>query len=150
MFVLSFFFLTRQDTSYLFDPKEYSSDVIKPVKKFRNFKIGEHKCRKIFENLFQKPFTSVRPYFLRYPPTGKNLELDGYNKELGIAFEYQGIQHYKYTPFFHQTYTDFMDQQNRDLFKKNKCQELGIKLICIPDNMNEEKLTSFIMRCVKD
>ena len=45
--------------------------------------ISEKICRKYFEYLFNKPFNRIRPSWL------SELELDGYNEELNIAFEYQ-------------------------------------------------------------
>jgi hypothetical protein len=92
----------------------------------------EEECRRIIENITGKPFIKVRPKFLKYPPTGKNLELDGYNEELKMAFEYNGEQHYKFCPFFHKSYEDLYKQRDHDFFKKQKCAEYGIKLITIP------------------
>ena len=55
---------------------------------------------KKFEKLFEKKFPKNRPEFLRRS-NGRKLELDGYNEELEIAFEYQGKQHYEYLHCFH-------------------------------------------------
>ena len=57
---------------------------------------GEFLSRQALTEIYQKDFTSCRPDFLQSPKTGSNLELDGYNEELGIAFEYNGRQHYEY------------------------------------------------------
>jgi hypothetical protein len=103
----------------------------------------ETRCRAILERLLKAPFTSVRPAFLKYT-TGKNLELDGYNAELKIAFEYQGIQHRQFTPLFHKTYTDFQKQVERDTWKANVCAKKGILLLSIPDTVPYESLESFI------
>jgi hypothetical protein len=47
-------------------------------------------CREIFEKLLPgHKFPKANPSFLR------GLELDGYCKELGIAFEYNGSHHFK-------------------------------------------------------
>lgn len=55
---------------------------------------NEINCRKIFFDLFEKEFIKSKPDFLLSPITGFKLELDGYNKELKLAFEYDGEHHY--------------------------------------------------------
>jgi len=59
------------------------------------------------------------------------LELDIYIPELKLAFEYNGIQHYKYNSFFHHTKKEFEEQQYRDRIKKKLCKQKGITLIKI-------------------
>ena len=118
-------------------------------KKKRILKKHETRCRVILEEMFQSPFTSIRPDELKYPKTGRNLELDGYNKEYNIAFEYQGIQHRKHTPMFHQSYQDFLDQLARDEYKKNRCEELGIQVIYIPDTVPYDKLDEYLREQVE-
>ena len=92
---------------------------------------SEEKTRLIFERLFGVKFTKDRPDFLKRS-NGRNLELDGYNKEMRLAFEYDGIQHYKFVPYFHRTYDNFIKQQERDREKDQMCRENGITLIRIP------------------
>jgi Ca2+/Na+ antiporter len=104
----------------------------------------ETRCRIILENLFKSPFISIRPDFLKYPKTGKNLELDMYNEDLKLALEYDGIHHRKFTEFFHKTEQDFFDQQDRDNFKEERCKELGIVLIRVPDTVKFEDLEDYI------
>ena len=53
-----------------------------------NYK-SEFKCRQAFENYIQASFPKSYPKFLNAQ------EYDGYNETLRIAFEYNGIQHYK-------------------------------------------------------
>jgi hypothetical protein len=113
------------------------------TKKKPIYKKHEQRSRLILENLLHAPFTSIRPNFLKYH-TGKNLELDGYNPELNVAFEYQGIQHRQFTPMFHKRYLDFDKQVQRDTWKHNKCKELGIKLLCIPDTIHFDDLDEYI------
>ena len=70
---------------------------------------------------------------IRFPKTNYPAELDGYNDELKIAFEYQGIQHYEEgekIPFH--TKETILETQKRDVYKVQRCEELGIKLIIIP------------------
>jgi hypothetical protein len=104
----------------------------------------ETRCRIILENLFKSPFISIRPDFLKYPKTGKNLELDMYNEDLKLALEYDGVHHRKFTEFFHKTEQDFFDQQDRDQFKEEKCKELGITLIRVPDTVKFDDLEKYI------
>jgi|SRR5271156_3529100 hypothetical protein len=117
-------------------------------KKKKTYGKHENKCRSILEKYFNKPFNKIRPDFLKQP-NGKNLELDMYNQELNIACEYNGVQHEKYSPFFHKSYQDFIDQQNRDQFKYNKCRELNIKLIVVPSSIKYENLESYIKNEIK-
>ena len=99
---------------------------------------GEIECRRVLEKIFNKKFNKIRPDFLKNPVTGNNfnLELDCYNEELKLAVEYQGCQHYKYTPYFHKNKESFYNQKYRDLFKRQKCVENKITLI---DTFIEEK-----------
>jgi len=87
---------------------------------------GEKKCREFLENYFSLSFPKVRPKFLN------GLELDCYNENLRLAIEYNGIQHYKYTPFFHKTPRDFLSQIERDRIKKKICAQNNIFLISVP------------------
>jgi len=109
----------------------------------------ENKCRSIIEKIFNRPFPSVRPNFLRNPETGKNLELDCYNENLGIAIEYNGVQHYKYSPYFHKSKKDFYSQVHRDDWKRKICKEKNIKLIEIPYWVTENNLENFILNELK-
>ena len=92
---------------------------------------SEKESRRIVESIFNKSFHSMKPDFLEFE-NGSNLELDMYNEEMKLAFEYQGIQHSKYTPYFHKKYEDFLYQQKKDEWKRNKCREMGILLNEIP------------------
>ena len=55
-----------------------------------------------------------------------------FKNEYKIGIEYQGIQHYEYTPFFHRTPTVFQEQLDKDENKRNICRDNGIFLIEIP------------------
>ena len=105
---------------------------------------GEKICRNVLEKFFNKPFQTCRPDFLMNPESGKNLELDCYNEELGLALEYNGIQHYVFPNKFHKTQDDFEQQVRRDEFKKNACQTAGIYLIIVPYSIPHNKLPKYI------
>ena len=129
---------------------------------------NEEMVRRIFESLFGEKFETTRAIDNLKYENGRNLELDGYNKKLSLAFEYQGIQHEKIT-FHHSpsknkikkynmTETEieehkknkFIEQQKRDLFKTEKCKEIGIILIIISykdcKKLNEESYKVIIKK----
>jgi hypothetical protein len=112
---------------------------------------GEAECRKVLQQLFQKPFTSQRPDFLRNPVTGGNfnLELDCYNSSMGLAVEYNGIQHYKYSPYFHRNKDQFMTQKYRDDMKRRICKEKNITLIEVPYTIKVEDIKDFLIKVCK-
>jgi hypothetical protein len=87
--------------------------------------IGERVCRLIFETVFGKKFPKMRPDWLQNPVSGKNLELDGYCEELGIAFEYNGIQHYQDSVVY--------TRSQYDAYKWQQCQMYGVKLFLIKE-----------------
>lgn len=113
--------------------------------KKRTYDKTEKMCRKILERHFNAEFPSYRPDFLKSPVTKKNLELDCYNPDLKIALEYNGKQHYTYTPHFHRSKKDFYSQVHRDDWKRNKCKELGIKLIEVPYWISPDELEDWIL-----
>ena len=117
---------------------------VKKLKKRKIPKKHETRCRIILENLFRTPFITIRPDFLKYPKTGKNLELDMFNENLMLALEYDGVHHRKYTEFFHKSEQDFIDQKDRDHFKEERCKELGITLIRVPDTVKYDDLEEYI------
>ena len=108
---------------------------------------SEKLTREIFERIMGCNFPSIRPEFLKNPETGCNLELDGYNESLKLAFEYNGIQHYQFEKHFHETEDDFKKQREHDEFKYKRCIEMGITLISVPYKFNcykPEELEIFI------
>lgn len=107
---------------------------------------GELECRRILEGIFNKPFNKSRPDFLRNPVTGGefNLEIDCYNPELRLGLEYSGVQHYKYSPYFHKNKEAFYNQKYRDDMKKRMCKENGVILIEVPYTVKIENISNFI------
>lgn len=58
--------------------------------------------------------------------------IDFYLPDYNVFIEYNGIQHYEYTPYFHSGGAiDFEKQQQRDLYIEKYCKEKDIKLIQI-------------------
>jgi hypothetical protein len=107
---------------------------------------GELECKRSIQKLTGKEFVKVRPSFLLNQITKQNLELDCYNDELKIAVEYNGKQHYVYTPYFHKNKEDFVNTQYRDMIKKDLCFKNGVKLIVVPYTVKYQDIELFIKR----
>jgi hypothetical protein len=107
-------------------------------------------CEDLVGNILKRiypdhEFIKVRPDFLKYPQTGRNLELDFYCKDLNLCVEYNGKQHYKYVKFFHNSDPNKFEQQRaRDAFKKKRCAELGITFIEIPYTVSKDMLYNYV------
>jgi hypothetical protein len=111
----------------------------------------EERVRNILEDYFDDYFPTSRPNFLRNPKTNRNLELDGYNARLNMAFEYQGIQHRVFPNRFHKTEEEFEKQQSRDSYKRKRLYELGIKLLEVPDTIGtrQSRIENFVHNWLK-
>lgn len=107
---------------------------------------GEVECRRVLQYLFKKPFDKARPDFLRNPVTGGNfnLELDCFDTDLRIAVEYNGVQHYKFVPYFHKNKEAFLNQKYRDDMKRRICRENNILLIEVPYTLKLEDIKGYI------
>ncbi len=90
---------------------------------------GERLSKSILETMFDMPFPKKKPKWL-FDLTGKRLELDGYSKEVKIAFEYQGVQHYRGYGIYKNI--DMKERQKIDKLKADACSKYGVKLIIIP------------------
>ena len=122
----------------------------KPTRKPPQESKGEVECRRVLEQHFSRPFAKARPDFLRNPVTSQgmdsnNLELDCYNAELKLAVEYNGIQHYKYIPYFHKNKEAFQNQKYRDYMKREICEKNGITLIEVPYTVKVDEIKSFLL-----
>lgn len=99
-------------------------------------RICERITRYCFEKIFNVKFESIRPSFLENPKTGRNLELDGFNSDLNIAFEYNGQQHYKDNTLF--------SRSQNDTLKMQLCKDNNIKLYVIKFINNSLEYDSII------
>ena len=100
----------------------------------------ENRCRVIFETIFEKLFPRCKPF----KHLGSLLELDGYNSELSIAFEYDGEQHRTGKRFGqHETNPLIFE---RDHKKDTLCKQNSISLIRINDlEATQENLVNVII-----
>jgi hypothetical protein len=111
---------------------------------------GEFECRRVLQKLFNKSFPNIRPDFLRNPVTGNfNLELDCYDDSLKLAVEYNGIQHYKYVPYFHKNKEAFRNQCYRDELKRRMCRDYGANLIEVPYTVKIDDIENYLIKNLK-
>jgi len=101
---------------------------------------SETLVRTLFEKIYFADFTKNRKPKWLVNQFGHQLEFDGYNEKLKIAFEHQGLQHYKFPNKFHKTRKQFNIQQENDNRKRNLCRRRGITLIEIPQLSNRSIL----------
>lgn len=108
---------------------------------------GEVECRRVLEKIFNCSFDKCRPDFLRNDVTGGNynLEIDCYNPRLRLGIEYNGVQHYKYTPFFHKNKESFYNQKYRDELKRRMCRDNKVVLIEVPYDVKLEKIEGYLI-----
>jgi hypothetical protein len=111
---------------------------------------GETICCKVMQNIYNKPFKTCRPNWLKNPETGHNLELDCYNEELKIAIEYNGSQHYKFPNSFHSSKEKFIQQVRRDKYKAKMCEKFGVYLISVPYTVPYENIEEYIKNRLPD
>lgn len=130
-------------------------------KKLEPITVREEMCRIVLEEVYQVPFPKIKPEFLRnsrenrgvsaetpeeqvWPRfTNRKLELDGYNEELGIAFECNGKFHYK-PHAFTLSVSEHKYQLWKDHFKAQKCNENDVYLIQIPYTISKTDIPRFI------
>jgi hypothetical protein len=84
------------------------------------------------EATFSEKFPPRRPEWLRDTDgNGRLLELDGFCEKLGLAFEFQGPQHFKVLRWLGGTQAKLDDQQRRDKVKVDRCVRAGVKLLVV-------------------
>lgn len=91
---------------------------------------SERIVRLYMETIFNAKFEKARPDWL-IAPSGFKMELDGFNNDLKIAFEHQGMQHYKINEFAN-TYDKLNKIKCYDSLKAKLCKDNNINLIIIP------------------
>ena len=102
----------------------------------RTVSYGNDKMISLLRNIF--PYYTLKPEY----HIGEKLRLDAFIKELNIGFEYDGIQHFRYTPQWHRTKAEFERSKERDIRKNELCSLQNITLIRIKynENLSEELL----------
>lgn len=103
---------------------------------------GEEKIINIIKEYYGN-IKIIRNYHI-----GNRLYIDIYLPSINMGIEFDGIQHFKYNPFFHETKLDFLKQQRRDKDKDELCKEKGIDLIRIKynDTINYSNIIDILTR----
>lgn len=102
---------------------------------------GEVECKAAAERIYGVPFHTIRPHWLGGLEIDCYAEIDG--MKLGI--EYNGQQHYKYTPFFHRNGpSDLAAQIIRDHRTLDLCEQNGVHLIYVPYNVKLNRIENYI------
>jgi hypothetical protein len=113
--------------------------------------MGERICRAYFEQMFSCKFPKARPTWL-INSEGFQMELDGYCKDIALAFEHQGLQHFEQRKQF-QTAEQFNKRKKDDMRKILLCKRNNITLIeipQIPDMLSLTQIQQFIVKqCLK-
>ena len=132
-------------SSYHYDPS-HGQENLQQKRGPRKESSGEKECRRVLQKIFNKPFKTCRPDFLRNPVTGGrfNLELDCYEESMKLAAEYNGVQHYKYTPYFHKNKEAFYNQMYRDQLKRYMCQQNSVNLIEVPNTVEVNQIEGYL------
>lgn len=115
--------------------KNKTKDVIKDIKKHPRSK-SEAAVIAHLEHLTRKPFPTVVPAWLGY-------ELDGYNADLGVALEFSGPLHTKWTPTY-EPYEEYYKRIMRDELKVRKCAEHGVKLIVVDVSLPRAQWRNYV------
>jgi len=104
--------------------------------------LGERFCRAMFERIFDAPFGKARPKWL-LNERKRRMELDGFNQQLGVAFEFQGPQHYTEIEHFHRKGS--LERRARDdATKRVLCKAHKVSLIEVPHTVKYEDVQQYI------
>lgn len=102
---------------------------------------SEEEVRQAFERLTGLKFPKANPSAV---PWLHGLYLDGYCRELrseewpnGVAFEYQGCQHFQPSSWHGNSAAKLCVQKKRDQRKRIQCWRHGVRLITVPYNIKD-------------
>jgi len=103
---------------------------------------SEEMARTVLEQVFGISFPKKRPQWL-ISEDGRRLELDGFNEELKVAFEYQGQQHFDTKGVYGGTEEQLRHRKRIDGTKRRLCRAQSIFLVEIaytvkPEDFKEE------------
>lgn len=80
------------------------------------------------ETIFNK-YKIIAKSEWKFPDEKYRYEYDFYLPDYNLLIEFHGIQHYEYTPYFHETYEIFKQRQEDDVIKKSLAWDKKIPLL---------------------
>ncbi len=86
----------------------------------------------LLEKLTGEKFPTVNPEWLIWE--GKTLELDGYNRKMGLAIEFSGPLHTKFFPK-QESYSSYFSRVVKDVVKRRMCKKHGVYLIVVDTSL---------------
>ncbi len=98
--------------------------------------------------MFNRPFPSRRPPWLINPNSKSTMELDGYNTDLKLAFEFQGEHHYPPRSRNAHLRRRYRKVYIKDNLKQKICETYGVVLITVPYFIKNH-IHTFIKRQVR-
>lgn len=122
-------------------------DIMKDIQKYPASGF-ENYIRGKIELITGRKFPTVLPDWLIY--RGRRMELDGYNEELGIAFEAQGPQHTMYSREYYSDYLQYYRRVMSDEAKLRLANEYGVGLIIIDYKVPKYMLDRYIRSRIYD
>lgn len=118
-------------------PDQVQQELVKWVEgvKAAWFPFGENLMRAVLDNTVavSRYLDNCRPVHIANPKSGYRLEFDRFYYSLGVAFEFQGIQHRQLTSL-HEGKTEFEEAQMRDLMKMGLSLKHGIEVVEITED----------------
>lgn len=86
-------------------------------------------------------FPTVNPSWLTWK--GRTLELDGYNEGLGVAMEFSGPLHTKWTPSF-EKYERYFNRIVRDVVKRRICKRRGVHFFVVDASLPSRHWRAYV------
>lgn len=105
---------------------------------------AEQRVRVELERLAGAKFPTVHPSWL------DGLELDGYNKGLKLAFEFQGPQHTRFDKKYDKEYAAYYERILNDEKKRRRCLQNGVYLMNVDYIVPQHLLSLYLKSRLHD
>jgi len=103
------------------------------------------------ETIFDK-YKIIAKSEWKFPDEKYRYEYDFYLPDYNILIEFHGIQHFEFTPYFHETYEIFKQRQEDDIFKKSLAWDKQIPLLEFNylqlKHMSKEQFEQLVIRSI--